>query len=80
MNPILGAVFTVIALIVGLGVGVFAGITYRKKLPKLKSARQRFRRKKLLTKVSNRQKLKRRSFCLKQKRILSARRMIMSGI
>ena len=32
MNPILGAVFTVIALIVGLGVGVFAGITYRKKV------------------------------------------------
>ena len=32
MNPILGVVITIIAFIVGLGAGAFAGITYRKKV------------------------------------------------
>lgn len=67
MNPILGAVFTVIALIVGGGSVYSAGITYRKKLPKLKSARQRFSEK-IIDEGIKQAETKRKSFCLKQKR------------
>ena len=67
MNPILGAVFTVIALIVGLGVGVFAGITYRKKVAEAEIGSAEIQAKKIIDEGIKQAETKKKELLLEAK-------------
>lgn len=67
MNSILGAVFTVIALIVGLGVGVFAGITYRKKVAEAEIGSAEIQAKKIIDEGIKQAETKKKELLLEAK-------------
>lgn len=67
MNPILGTVFTVIALIVGLGVGVFAGITYRKKVAEAEIGSAEIQAKKIIDEGIKQAETKKKELLLEAK-------------
>ena len=67
MNPMLGAVFTVIALIVGLGVGVFAGITYRKKVAEAEIGSAEIQAKKIIDEGIKQAETKKKELLLEAK-------------
>ena len=67
MNPILGAVFTVIALIVGLGVGVFAGITYLKKVAEAEIGSAEIQAKKIIDEGIKQAETKKKELLLEAK-------------
>ncbi len=67
MNPILGAVFTVIALIVGLGIGVFAGITYRKKVAEAEIGSAEIQAKKIIDEGIKQAETKKKELLLEAK-------------
>ncbi|PWM27927.1 MAG: ribonuclease Y [Oscillospiraceae bacterium] len=63
----LGAVFTVIALIVGLGVGVFAGITYRKKVAEAEIGSAEIQAKKIIDEGIKQAETKKKELLLEAK-------------